>query len=534
MVRVGGDFAGWGRGQYNPQMPEDIPIEFASFAGGYNSSDRREDIQAIGSPDCVDVEVDSKDRLIRAPGVLGVEDLTPHDVKAVVPHTSMDFRSELLFFAPPFIGVKADGATVWTDVGLDVNYESEFAWTNFAGVLILTNGITTYARKFKEAKLEELDEMPVARSYASFAGRAFALAPFIAGSRELMALSWSSANSDYKNWTGIGSGHEFLITETVAGDYGVALRPMGLDFMAVFLRRSIWTARRTGLRDRPADLRPVVLGIGAVNEDVCRTTMQGVVFLSDTGVYLFDGNRETHISAQIDNDLLDLDYDNLDKYKGFYQVKTNRYFLLTPTETWVYDFKYQRWYRWSMVAEFGVEFAPQLPSTTWADLLGQSWADLAGTRWSDFAGREGQRLDTYFVGEVAGEDILGKVDSAVETFFGAAQTPRWDFVQMEGRPVDMMLTTKRIFLEYVGSGQVALSLPDEEANFELAVEQVLNNFVEPHLTRIPIIKTGRGAGLRLEIAAGSPKFLAASLMVMARSPHQLASDFAVREYHQDF
>lgn len=534
MVRIGGDFADFGRGQYNPNLPEDIPVEFASFAGGYNSADRREDVHPTGSPNCIDVEVDAKDRLIRAPGVGSVEDFGVREAKYLIPHTSLDFRSELVFFDPPFIGVKADAGTIWTDVGLDAAYDKDFAWTNYAGTLLFTNGLKVYKKVFKETAVTELTQMPVAYAYATFAGRVFALSAFIGGSMEPMGIAWSSAVGTYDDWTGTGSGHEFLIADAVSGDHGVALRPMGLDFMAVLLRRSIWIARRTGLRDRPADLRPAVFGVGAVNAEVCRTTMQGVVFLSDTGVYVFDGNRETHISAAIDNELLPLDYDNIKDYKGFYEIRTNRYYLLTPTTTWIYDFKFQRWYRWSLLARFGVEFAPQLPATTWADLVGQTWASLAGTRWSDFAGREGQGLETYFVGDLAGTDHLGKVNVGIETFFGVSQEPRWDFVQMQGRPSDQMFTTKAIFLEYIESGQVSLYLPNSVAQFELAVEQTLMNYADPHLTRIPIVKTGRGAGLRLEITAGTPKILSAALKIMGRSAHQLPADFVAREYHQDF
>src|SRR5690606_18505289 len=122
---------------------------------------------------------------------------------------------------------------------------------------------------------------------------------------------------------------------------------------------------------------------GTVNEETCAVTRFGVIFLSDSGVYLFDGNNAILISKQINQELLPLNLDEVDSYTAFYDPFSKRYFLFTPTGTWIYDLDYTRWYRRSMIAKAAGVLAEQFDKITWGELTG-TWADQDNV-WAEYS-----------------------------------------------------------------------------------------------------------------------------------------------------
>lgn len=522
----------FGRRRFVGERPEDIPLALKGFAGGLDLRDRREDIEPNSSADTLDMEVDGNDQLIRQDGISTVEQFAGRTINAMLVHASLNFKSELLFLAPPFIGVKAHEDTVWHDVGLSVNHPN-YRWTNHGGELILSNGRRVYSRQPRATTLTEVSGAPQAAAYASFAARVFALGTSFEGDYEPLGVMWSGASSKIGDWDNEGAGFELLISDVSAGDRGVALKPMNLDFMAVFMRRSIWVGRRTGQVNRPVDFSPRVTGVGAVNEATCKTTPGGVLFLSDTGVRLFDGNQAPIVSHQINPDLLPLDQDNLGAYSASFDPQLERYYLHTPTETWILDMKHGRWYKKGLVAQGSALFADQYPVTTWDDLVGNTWDSMTET-WADFIVREDDAMKQYFLADVAGVPTLGVRDGVAETYFGEDMNPYWEFRRAEGLPPRQLFTTKRIQLEYTGYGTIQLYLPNTDGDMELFVTQALSDVSMPRVTDIGAHHTGRTAGLRLHVTAGKPRIKAATLMVMARSWSQEPGDFLTREYQSEF
>jgi hypothetical protein len=70
--------------------------------------------------------------------------------------------------------------------------------------------------------------------------------------------------------------------------------------------------------------------VGCVAEPTARTTTEGVAYLSDDGVHLFDGNDDLMISPEINAELLPLDYNNLQGYHAAFDPYRKRYILTTP------------------------------------------------------------------------------------------------------------------------------------------------------------------------------------------------------------
>jgi len=513
--RIGsGKFRRFGRGHQIDRYPEEVPVDYGDFSGGVDMSRAREHLDPNTSPRGSDFYINDRSRLVRFPGTTQLEVLTPRLPIQMALHASLDNRSELILFDPPFIGVKGEGATVWTDIGLVGG--RPFSWVNFGGTFIFNNRSgKIYVRQAGASTVEFTDLIPSATAYASFAGRVFAGGATIEGTHEPIGMRWSAANSNYLDWESLGAGDELLINDMAVGDRIVALRTMGLDFMAVLMRRSIWIARRTGLVARPADFQPRVPGVGAVNIATTKSTPYGVVFLSDSGVYLFDGNNAHLLSDQINADLLPL-IDAGAAYTALYNPKDQHYTLFTPNGSFTYDMLKKRWLPLSIVPLAAVLFAEQFEATKWSEVVG-TWGDLTET-WAEFSPQEADELRVIYLGDEGADRVLAESDEASEMYFGGAVVPEWEFARSHHQFRNRLVSPVLLNLEYVGSGTIEVWLPNNQGVMELFRSVILPAVVEPTIRAIPIIHTGRGVGLELRNPAGRVEIVGAQLVVKRRGP----------------
>lgn len=515
-----GSYGAYGQGNFIQTLPQPQRVTYGDFSGGLNTKDSREDIQPNSSPNSLDVEVTLRDRLRPVPGTTAVETLT-HDATQLVLHASLDYTSELVMFDAPFIGIKTGDTTVWTDVGLP-EASRRFAYVNFGGVLLFSNGrVGMYAKEAGKSEVTLVDKAPAAHTFASFAGRVFAGASIIGGNREPLGVSWSGASSDHKEWEpfsedGIltGAGFELLIDDMAQGNYIVALRTMGLDFLAILLRNSIWIGRRTNQRARPADFQPRVSGVGAVNETSCVVTRFGVVHLHDSGVYLFDGNNSILISEQINSELLPLDRSQLGLYSASYNPTSKQVYLFTPTCTWVYDLERQRWHKRSLIATGASIFTAQIAAITWIELTG-TWGDK-DEMWEDYKAKETGLPAYLFLSPTGGQ--LAREDDASSSNFGSPMEPYWEFPLIQGVTLNQLITTKKIFIDYEGQGTVDIFLPDNDSEFVFRRTTTLPLAAAPRLKPTFCEYTGKGVGLRLVFISGKPEILHVQVEFLLRGP----------------
>lgn len=526
--RTGYGRYGEGEGIRPENFPRDVPLRFFDFAGGYFSADAREDIPENTSPYAPNIEVDSKDRIMRAPGTTSVETLTGRTPSQMAVHHSLDGTAELLFFDPPFLGIKSTGPTVWYDLGLTAF--QPYRWSHYGEDFVFSNG---YYNVFKRTPNEEgatTIEAPFAATYASFAGRLWAAHADIGGRIEPLGIRWNAAASLPDDWDGLGSGFELILDDALAGDRVVALRTMGFDTMAVINRRSIWVGRRTGIANRPADFSPRIPGTGAVNAETVVTTRHGVILLSDNGVYLFDGNRAEMISQAINADLLPLDMTQLNSYHSFYDPFKKFFYLFTPTQTFTLDVEKKRWFHRTYTVTSAALFAPQVVGEIW-DTDVQAW-DLDETPWDTYD--PSILPDLLFLGDVAGAATLVEEDYASETAFGDIMSAIWEFRLVQNAPMNILATVKRVLWEFINSGTIRVSVPNNESQYEVLFETDLAASAVPKFGQQPVLHTGRGIGARIELVTGSIRISKFELLAMVRSEIIDAGAFTPREYYSDF
>lgn len=463
------------------------PVRWGPFRG-LNLSVPPENLEASDSADALDMEVDLASRLVKAPGITALEALA-HVPTAVAGHPKLNQTTDLILFAPPFIGVKTTGPVVWTDIGLDAR---KIAHTLYADTLLFTDQRRVWSRDVNGVISQE-PGVPPSHSMTVFGGRLVMGYTLVNGNMEALANSWSGAAGNFRDY-GIGSGTEFMLSEQVVGDYHVAHRVINLDFLASLNRRSIWIARLTGSSNVPFRWEVRLRGVGCVSAETAWSTDEGVLFLSDDGVRLFNGNSAPIISESINSALLPLVNDGVD-YGAFYDSTSKRYVLFTPTESWVLDLPRKRWFRWSTVLKAGASFPTQQAQETWATTAG-TWDSDVGT-WADLVAKEGADRVLFLK-----DDELGVQDGSVMTAFGVPFTPRWDLPLKLGVPPDTLFSHEETQVVYEGSGVAEIRLPDNAGQYTNALACDLTGQSPRVCTAV---STGLGVGASVRILSGNPR-----------------------------
>lgn len=436
------------------------PLKYSSFGGGYFNGTRPDQVPNGAAADALDVEVTRNDKLRRAPGTTRVESYGVKTPTQLILHPALDFTSELLAVAGSELGVKRESSTSWYEVNLPLG--GRYFSALYGDTLLLSNGRhRIFSREPHGTALTELPDLPLGRTMAVIAGRLFIGGAAISGNFEPMGQFWSGADGPSDIDPLNGAGGELLIADTGYGDAIVANRIIGLDVMAILCRRSIWIGRVTGLPTRPLDFQLRVPGKGCVSEACARTVHGGVMYLGDEGLELFDGNDSTHKSFAIDAELLPLDMEQVDLYSAAYDPRRRWYYLFTPSATYIYDLRFERWYKRGMVALGGSIFAEQFPAITWGEAVG-TWGEQTLT-WADMSPEESGVADMLFLGVVPGEAyVLDKEDYDSTKYFGIDQDPFWDTrVDDLGGPINRAYTAKAVRIEYEGEGLVEILLPNE-------------------------------------------------------------------------
>jgi hypothetical protein len=331
--------------------------------------------------------------------------------------------------------------------------------------------------------------------------------PLIDGTFEPHGIAWSAANSDYRDWTRLGSGYELLINTLATGDQIKDLVPMGLDAMAVMLRNSIWLITRTGQVTRPGDARVREPKTGAVNGRVSVATRHGVIYLSDSGVYSFDGNRSTIISDQINGDLLPLDYDNLDHYHASYNPMTDQYILHEPTggSIWVYDMHHQRWTKRAGSQQDSALWLEQIAHITWNDAVG-TW-NTSALSWYDFLGTSDEvqilTLGTNTQSELTSLEFETRTSTRRH---GTLLSPYWQLPKVPDVEIDRWLLQRRFIIKYVNSG--ILELVQEEPTSWLSKTLVLTSDLQVATYRKNYMSLSMGPKLVWDLSDGGDLELA--------------------------
>lgn len=498
----------------NPkQQEQEEDIVYGSWAKGIIKSSSAENITKDASKDMVDVETDTTDALVRAPGVALSADITPHDPTWMFEQADVDYATELIIIDPPYIGHRSTGAFVWNNVGIGATTEFGWAAICYLGTLLFSDGESkSYTRAPDSTTVTDVSANVVAQCFATAFGRVFAGA-FVDPITGLQALAveWNATSGSLTDFSGLGSGAEFLISNNQLADRVVAMVPIGLDTLAILNRKSLWVGYRTNIDERPADFQSRFLGLGCVARDSAAATPWGVIYLSDDGVCFFDLNSSIVISHAINDILLPIDYSRISEYRGTFDQATLRYILTTPFGTYVYQFPHgistpftvenipSRWFFRTFTAKSVILFTDQSMGVFWDTVIG-TW-DQQTLTWIEMTIGESNASPQVFFG--AGTQV-GYESYVATDNLGTAQTPVW--VSREDlMAVTDLIETHWLEVQYRANvdSLVTFTATDEDGNFTNSLTKTLPNTSGVSKRVLIGVSTMVGMGTEFQVEMGT-------------------------------
>ena len=486
-------------------MPQSQFFHTDSWKGGLDVSDAPEDSVPGQSFDMQDMEVTTDDRLVKAPGVALEETLT-HEPTQMFLHAGFQYASDIIFIAAPYIGAKGDGSTIWWNAGL--SGAAPYGWTNFAGVLLLSNGTQgIYARRPHKNVLELIEGSVAGFGLTVFAGRVVVGGAQNDGKLDFMGVAWSDSSGDYKGWDpALGSAGQSLIGTSLRADRFQAFGALGFDTLTVVCRRSIWIGVPTGDEFQPIRFSPRLEDTGCSHAATVCATEFGVIFLADDGVRIFTGSEAPLISDGITRYLGPIL--ESDDWSASFDPNKKRYYLHGPTGTFVYDLLRKRWFRWTNSFVASVFFPSQGTQLTWGEAIG-TWGAQTLAWWQLLPQESGGTM--HFIRDAQ----LGVEDAASYGALGQLVDPLWfDRVKVaENHDVLMTALGVRVTYESTLPCNIEVHLPDKpDGNYELVSAATLpagTGFTKR--AWIPLIHTGRSVGLGIRLLSGTPRIRRASV-----------------------
>lgn len=517
-------------------FPKYSSVSFRSWQRGMMSNVSPEQTPEDAGRDVMDIMIDRDNSLVRPPGLVTAEDVSPRLLRWLFEQASLDYSTELVAIDAPYMGYKSDASFTFVNAGINAPGVNGWNAVNILGVLVFSDGsASTYARETGAAVVIDISADIIARTFANSFGRSFAGAyTDVIDGLQSLGIRWNGTSGLYSDWAGAGSGEELLISNSLEADKVVALRPIGFDALGILNRKSLWIGLPTGQADRPADFRVRQTGIGCIAEPTATISPAGVTFLSDEGVINFNQNLIECISNEINSELLPIDYTQLSSYRMVYLPIREMVMLQTPDCTWVYEFPRVsqsgqgstpgRWTRRSFTLDNLVVFTDQSGNLYWGTVVG-TWADMHLT-WAEMISNQEDAPPVLYV--VDGS-ILAREDDSEEEYLGVAMTPRWEtrnaLIDDEGKQVigedTEQVTTLGFEIEYLctSAASITLETPDHTGDFNNTVTQTLVS--TSGLRRRALIwntTTGMGAKMRYKIADGRPKIFSIRQIIQDSGP----------------
>lgn len=518
------------------QVAQLIDAIYASFGSGLMIADSQENVPQDAAIEMLDMEVNRAGRMVRAPGLSLIEDANPRLLRYTFEQASLDFATELVTIDAPWFGYKGSTVYTWVNAGLSGPGPSGWGAANIAGVLLFSNGVDkSYSRLPSAAAVVDQSAQVIARTFGVAFGRTFAGYYVVGGVPQSLGFKWNAANGLYNDWTGIGSGAELMLADVGESDKIVVFLPVGLDALAMLMRKSLWVGYPTQDYLRPADPRLRVASLGCVAMDTAKATPGGVTFLSDDGVGIFSLTDASIISDAVNSELLPLDYSRLKEYTAAYSPVLGRYILCTPYNTWIYEFPHVggtpvapgtgrkgRWFRRSLVANNVLSWSQQSGGLYWDQTPG-TWDQQIGT-WDGAALQASDAPpEVHFI---KGTKLARQYRQAFNNL-DQALTPYWKTPQNDKVKVTDQYTTLGFEVEYSSyiDTQLRLSGSDYQNEDGLTVMKSLpitagklKKWMIWGQGTGQVFGTGMGARAKIEIISGDAEISRIRQIIIPSGP----------------
>jgi hypothetical protein len=256
--------------------------------------------------------------------------------------------------------------------------------TNYFTYTAFSNGVDgLYEYAPMDGSLTLIEGGPSALHLSTFGGRVLASGP----DGELGTLQWSAKN-DSRDWTGIGSGQEPLLS-TPGGkvDALMGVWPVTDDFALMVRSGSIWQMSQTGDPDAPYRFGRLHANVGSRSRHSIDSIPGGIIMLGIDDIWIVTDSEISPI-GQLVRDRIFLENDDVTQACGRYRPDTKEYWLIGSNTDIVYrwSFEDKGWtrHRYSFDIRWLERSAFHYEGIRWDDVVG-TWDAQTG-RWDSFLG----------------------------------------------------------------------------------------------------------------------------------------------------
>ncbi len=270
-----------------------------NFGGGLNTKYSNNEIGDNESPDLLNVNFDQNGAVVKRRGFipLNSQHIDSNAIMSLIPFEKSDGSRYLVACSGTSVYSWDWNALAWTAIktGLSGN-GVKFTGSVYNDVLYLWNGVDT-PMTWDGSTFGALSYPPGSCAYAVVSGnRMYAAGDPLARSR----LYYSTAD-DPTDWNATSTEGGFIDIDTNDGDIITGLALL-LDSVVIFKRKSIWVLK--GADPAYYTLIAAHAGVGCVSHWTIQNVLNNLVFLSEDGVYAFNGTGVTLLSDKIGPSLI--------------------------------------------------------------------------------------------------------------------------------------------------------------------------------------------------------------------------------------
>lgn len=299
------------------------------FNGGLNSTASPLDLAQNESSSLLNVDFDKFGAVLKRPGYLNVNTVALNggaQVTAMHWLEKSDGTRTLLAIA----GNKAysnDLSSTFTDRtnAMTITATNMFKSETFLDTAMFTNGVDLPIQSTggNFSAMAVPTGLTTAKWIKTFNAYTFLANITDATGYQPSKLYWSNINS-ITGWT--STDQAFISKNDGQAITGVEV--LG-DHMVVFKERSIWLCFFTGDADIPFQFQKTQSHVGCASGFSIQKTENALIFTSDDGIYLFDGNNSYKISDRITTTYTGLNQSKYTNFTSMYQKSKNKYYLGT-------------------------------------------------------------------------------------------------------------------------------------------------------------------------------------------------------------
>lgn len=302
-----------------------LPLGANQFNGGLNSTASPLDLQPNESSSLLNIDFDKFGAILKRPGYVNINTVAlDGQVSGIHWLEKSDATKTLMVTA----GAKAysnDLSSTFTDQtnSMTITAGNLFKCETFLDTAMFTNGVdapiqstgTTFTAMAVPTGLTKAKWIKTFNAYTFLANVTDGTGV------QPSKLYWSDINS-ITGWT--STSQAFISKNDGQGITG--LEVLG-DHLVIFKDRSIWLGFFTGDADIPFQFQKTQSHVGCASGYSIQKTENSLIFFSDDGVYLFDGNNSYKISDRVTATIQGYNQTKNQLMVSMYQKTKNRYYL---------------------------------------------------------------------------------------------------------------------------------------------------------------------------------------------------------------